>query len=81
MSRPCIVQSTILSCVYCSLAFKWVGLKIAQCVSGRADYGEEKGDMGEGKKSQRACKRERQRQRQEDRAYREVETYDYEQYG
>lgn len=61
-------------------AFEWVGKKIAQCVTGKRD-GEEKGagQRGEGG-SKRACRRDRQRQREEQ-AYREVETYDYEQYG
>ena len=31
--------------------------------------------------NQRACKREQRRLQEEDKAYREVQTYDYEQYG
>ena len=34
-----------------------------------------------GEKQRAACRREQRRQEQEDRAYSEVQTYDYEQYG
>lgn len=56
-------------------AFKWVGAKIAQCVTcNRRDK------KGEGVGGQPAYT-ERKRQMEEDLAYREVETYGYEQYG
>ena len=71
----------ILFCV--PAAFQWVGQKIAQCLSCGEEKGEEEvgGGGGGGKGQQRACRRERQRQKEEDQAYRQVQTYDYEQYG
>ena len=58
-----------------------MGEKIVQFVTCRVDDQEEKGGKEGGKQGQRACKRQRQRQREEDQAYREVETYGYEEYG
>ena len=58
-----------------------MGEKIVQCVTCRVGEQDEKGGEGGGKQGQRACKKQRQRQRYEDQAYREVETYGYEEYG
>ena len=58
-----------------------MGHKIAQCVSGRGE--EEKGkdkEMGAGE-SRRACRREQRERTEEDKAYRQLDRYSYEQYG
>ena len=58
-------------------------MKIARLFSGKDEEegGKGRADGGCEGGSQRACKREQRRRQQEDRAYREVNTYDYEQHG
>ena len=68
-------------------ALAWLAKKIARCVTCKGDEEEgKKGPVGVGReaggeKQRAACRREQRRQEQEDRAYSEVQTYDYEQYG
>ena len=54
-------------------------MKIARLFSGKDEEegGKGRADGGCEGGSQRACKREQRRRQQEDRAYREVNTYDY----
>lgn len=62
-------------------ALEWVGQKIAQCVSGRGEEEKEKGkDMAMGE-SGKACRREPRQRVEEDKAYRQLDGYSYEQYG
>ena len=67
--------------MFLSAAFEWLGAKLVRCLTGKSEEGEREKEPAKGTKSA-ACRRaQRRREREEDLAYREVQTYDYEQYG